>query len=85
MSNPHPVKAGQGRKKGSKNKVPAALKDLILHALAGLGGADYLITQGQKNPAAFMALVGRVLPLQIKEGGQEPQMPKQVIHEFHES
>jgi hypothetical protein len=83
--NRHPVNAGKGRKKGSKNKLPRALKEHILQALAELGGTEYLVRQGEKNPNAFLALIGRVLPLQIKEGGQEPQMPKQVIHEFHES
>jgi hypothetical protein len=29
---------------------------------------------------AFLALLGRVLPLQVKEGGPEPLMPKPVNH-----
>jgi hypothetical protein len=70
-----------GRVKGQPNKITGALKDLILQALADAGGAQYLAAQAAANPSAFMALVGRVLPLQIKDGGKEPQMPKPVIHE----
>ena len=51
------------RRKGRPNKVPAALKDLILQPLAQAGGVDYLTRQAEKNPSAFLALVGRVLPL----------------------
>lgn len=70
-----------GRPKGSKNKATVALKDLILQALSGAGGAKYLQQQAKQNPTAFLALVGRVLPLQVKDGGAEPQMPADVIHE----
>ena len=78
--NRHPINAGKGRKKGSKNKVPRVLKDAILSALAELGGVAYLVHQGEKNPNAFLALLGRVLPIQVKEGGAEPLMPRDVIH-----
>ena len=68
-----------GRQKGTTNKNTKALKDIILGALQGAGGEGYLQEQAKKNPAAFMSLVGRVLPLQIKENGPEPMMPKPVI------
>lgn len=74
-------KSGPGRPPGKQNKVTVALKDMILQALANVGGSSYLEAQAEANPTAFMALVGRVLPLQIKDGGKEPQMPKPVIHE----
>ena len=70
-----------GRRKGSVNKFSGALKDMILLALSNAGGDQYLLEQSAKNPTAFMALVGRVLPLQGKEGGDEPMVPKPVIHE----
>jgi hypothetical protein len=64
------TKAGPGRPKGSQNKVPAALKDMILGALSDAGGQGYLANQAKKNPTAFLALVGKVLPLQVTgEGG----------------
>lgn len=69
-----------GRVKGVPNAVPKALKDMILQALANVGGEVYLATQAAKNPTAFMALVGRVLPMQLKESGTEPMVPKPVTH-----
>jgi hypothetical protein len=38
---------------------------MILGALAGVGGDAYLMRQAEENPAAFMTLVGKVLPLQL--------------------
>jgi len=64
--------------------VPAALKDMILQALANAGGVDYLQAQAKSSPTAFMALVGRVLPLQVKEGGDDPKVPPTtIVNEFH--
>jgi hypothetical protein len=72
-----------GRKKGTPNKLTAALKDIILQALADAGGVQYLTAQAASNPAAFMALVGRVLPLQVNDGGDDPRVPVRVVHEYH--
>lgn len=55
-----------GRKKGSVNKINAALKDMILSALDESGGVDYLKTQAAENPAAFLTLVGKVLPMTVQ-------------------
>jgi hypothetical protein len=73
-------KLGKGRPKGAGNKLPMALKDMIMGALAGVGGQDYLEAQATKNPAVFLSLVGRVLPLQVKEGGDDPKVPTVVKH-----
>jgi hypothetical protein len=70
----HP-KYGGGRKKGTPNKITRTLKDMILQALADEGGVDYLRKQAARHPNAFMALLGRVLPLNVKEGGSEPVVP----------
>jgi hypothetical protein len=60
-----------GRVKGTPNKVTSTLKDMILQALDQQGGAEYLYRQADENPAAFMTLVGKVLPMQVTgaEGG----------------
>lgn len=58
-----------GRKKGTPNKNTAAVKDMILQALDGAGGVDYLQTQATENPVAFMTLVGKVLPMQVTGDG----------------
>lgn len=65
-----PPAAGIGRQKGVPNKLTKALKDMILGALDDAGGQKYLAEQAERNPAAFMTLVGKVLPLQVTgEGG----------------
>ena len=61
-----PPAAGSGRVKGSQNKITRELKEMILEALDGAGGVGYLINQAHEKPVAFLALVGKVLPLQVK-------------------
>lgn len=57
---------------------------MILQALANAGGVEYLQAQAAANPTAFMTLVGRVLPLQVKEGGDDPKVPPTtIVNEFH--
>ena len=36
------------------------------------GGVAYLARQADENPAAFMALLGKVLPLQVASDGGGP-------------
>jgi hypothetical protein len=42
---------------------------MILGALAGAGGQDYLQRQAELNPGAFLTLIGKVLPMQITGDG----------------
>ena len=59
-----------GRQKGTPNKVNSDLKEMILGALTGVGGQDYLQRQAELNPGSFLTLIGKVLPMQITgEGG----------------
>lgn len=60
-----------GRKRGTPNKVTKDLKDMILGALEAAGGEKYLKTQAKESPAAFLGLVGKVLPkdLNLKAPG----------------
>jgi hypothetical protein len=60
-----------GRKKGAPNKTTQALKDAVLEAARLAGGGDddgvvrYLEQQAKINPAPFMSLLGRVLPMTV--------------------
>jgi hypothetical protein len=45
---------------------------MILTALNMVGGAKYLAGQAKTNPNAFMALVGKVLPLTIAGDKNNP-------------
>jgi hypothetical protein len=79
----HLVQRRGGRPKGGLNKLTRTLKDMILTSLAMAGGERYLLEQAQKQPGAYLSLIGRVLPLQVKEGGDEPRVPT-VVHHRHE-
>jgi len=72
-----PPAAGMGRPKGALNKTTALLKDAILKAAERAGNkvgndglVSYLEVQAIENPGPFMALLGKVLPMQVTgEGG----------------
>lgn len=69
MENNRPPAAGRGRPKGSRNKVSAAVKDMVAQALNEAGGIEYLKTQAATNPTAFLTLVGKIIPLQADVSG----------------
>lgn len=71
---------GAGRRKGSPNKITGELKDMILQALTDCGGVSYLSRQAEKNPNAFLTLIGKVLPMQVTGGDGGPVLTR-VIHE----
>lgn len=66
-------KAGPGRPKGLANRTTALLKDAILKAAeraGGKGGLEaFLVMQANKeNNAPFMALLAKILPMQVTDG-----------------
>lgn len=71
-----------GRKAGTPNKVTKELKDMILGALSDVGGQDYLVKQAKKNPATFMTLLGKVLPMQVTGAGGGPIQVQEVKISF---
>ena len=60
-------KGNPGKPKGATNKVNNDIKSMILEALSNAGGAEYLERKANdpKTAAAFLGLVGKVLPLQV--------------------
>lgn len=65
-----PKPPGSGRQRGVTNGDTAKLRELILGALDDVGGRKYLAAQALENPAAFMTLIGKVLPKDVNVGGQ---------------
>lgn len=70
---------GPGRPKGSPNKTTALLKDAILKAAEQAGAkvgdegmVSYLAQQAEENPGPFMALLGKVLPMQVSGDPDNP-------------
>lgn len=68
-----------GRAKGTPNKTTKLLKDAILKAaenagnkVGGDGLVSYLEAQAAENPGPFMALLGKVLPMQIAGDPESP-------------
>lgn len=72
-----------GRKKGTPNRTTALLKDAILVAAGKAGGPDglvgYLTAQAGLNPGPFMALLGKVLPLQIAGEGKDGALVVEIV------
>jgi hypothetical protein len=68
-------KPNQGKR--GEGKVTKELKEMILKALDEAGGEDggvaYLVKQANaKNPAPFMALIGKVLPMTVVGDPENP-------------
>jgi hypothetical protein len=82
-----PPNAGKGRKAGVPNKTTSLLKDAILEATAAAGGKNglvgYLTAQAKRslttNPAPYMGLLGRVMPLQISGDPENPLVSHHVV------
>ena len=56
---------GSGRKAGVPNKLQATVKMMVLQALEEKGGVTWLKGQMDKEPQAFMTLLGKILPTQV--------------------
>lgn len=81
-------KAGPGRPKGLPNKTTALLKDAILQAATQAGGGDmvaYLTLQARSNPGPFMALLGKVLPMQLTGEGDGPLVIEIIKRTYEDS
>lgn len=67
-----------GRQRGTPNKLTGELKDMILSALSKAGGVAYLQQQAEKNPGPFLALVGKVLPMQVTGADNKDLIPQTI-------
>lgn len=77
MANPSPKKnlptdatgkprKGGGRPPGAKNKIPQSIKEMVERALEAKGGDKYLQRCADDQPSAFLALVGKIIPVQVQ-------------------
>lgn len=63
-------KGNKGKPKGATNKLNREVKEMIIEALNRAGGVEYLANKAESHPAPFMALVGKVLPMQVEGAGE---------------
>lgn len=57
---------GPGRKPGIPNKLTRDVKAAIEQAFNDVGGVEYLKAQAAENPQAFLTLLGKILPKDVK-------------------
>jgi hypothetical protein len=57
---------GRGRPKGAPNKNTQAIKDMLLASLDQAGGQAYFLRQAEENPTAFMSLISKIIPAEVK-------------------
>lgn len=71
-SNRGGARPGAGRPKGSLDRGNAMIREMIVDALDGVGGVAYLEATARSHPAAFLSLIGKVMPIQVTGGGGGP-------------
>ena len=60
---------GKGRPKGVLNKTTASVKKAIEEAFDRAGGVEYLVKVAHKDPRAFLSLLARLIPQDLKVEG----------------
>jgi hypothetical protein len=55
-----------GRKPGTQNRLTKDMKEIIHLAFSRAGGVDYLVEQARSEPKAFMGLLGRIVPNEVR-------------------
>lgn len=53
------------RKPGSQNKLTVDMKNMLNQAFIKAGGVRYLVRQAEREPKAFMGLLGRMIPNEV--------------------
>lgn len=64
-----PPNAGKGRKKGVPNRITKTVKEMLTEALDRVGGVEYLARMAEEQPQAFLSLIAKLLPSEIKAAG----------------
>jgi len=58
-----------GRRPGSRNKFTTEVRAAILDAFVQLGGSSWLVRVANENPAAFCAMLSKLLPHELATSG----------------
>ena len=63
---------GAGRPKGAANKISRDIREMILQALDQVGGVNYLAQRAIDTPGPFLALLSKVMPMQVASADGSP-------------
>ena len=63
---------GAGRPPGAPNRYTADVRQMVLAALDAVGGQQYLQRQALANPAIFLSLVARTMPVKVTGDPDHP-------------
>lgn len=61
-----------GSRKGIPNRQTVAIKDAVERAFTKLGGVEYLVHVGRKDPRTFCALLSKLLPTKLANADGSP-------------
>ena len=59
-------KAEKSKRTRGKSKLSKDMKEIIHLAFSRAGGVNYLVEQAHSEPKAFMALLGRIVPNEVR-------------------
>ena len=71
-----------GRKKGTPNRVTASVKEAILAAFEELGAHRYLVNVGRSDPRTFLALLGKLIPSEVRAHLEGSGLPKLIFRDY---
>jgi Family of unknown function (DUF5681) len=79
-----PGKSGnpKGRPKGSANKITVTVRAAIEEAFQEVGCVDYLVRMANEEPKAFMTLLGKIIPKEVK-ADVGPNMVGRILSELY--
>ena len=55
-----------GRVKGTPNKTSSLIKDALAQSFDDVGGVAYLNRMAEDEPKAYLGLIGKLIPAEIK-------------------
>ena len=67
---------------GAENKLTREVRELIRQALDEEGGVEYLRWAARKKPQAFLALLGRLLPAEIRAFVEQESQVTLVLRDY---
>jgi hypothetical protein len=70
-----PPNAGRGRPRGSRNKITSTIKEALEASFDAIGGAEWLAQQAHQNSSAYLHLLGRLLPSELRAEIQGAGVP----------